>query len=280
MRSYIIAWLLITGFLGFEYWALSSAPHWSFFLFLQTKGWLSPNVKFNIIPGRNLSLWLGWIGISLMVLMNVYSLRKRFRFTHNWGKLSLYLNFHIFCGLMGPTLIFFHCGLKVRGLVGISFWSMIVSLTSGIIGRYLYAQLSSQRDDLERGATKAADRMDYLIERAKFKWSKEMRGASIARMLKHVGAREKFVNPFMALGSTLLGDARLLFSEVPVPAGYPAQAKAALTLYAIKKRSAFNLAPFEKLMGYWHAFHFPFAVFMYLAAIIHIISSLIFLGSG
>jgi hypothetical protein len=36
------------------------------------------------------------------------------------------------------------------------------------------------------------------------------------------------------------------------------------------------LEPFRKMLGYWHSFHLPFALFMYIAAIIHIISALTF----
>ena len=36
------------------------------------------------------------------------------------------------------------------GLVAISFWSMVVSATSGIIGRYFYVQLLSKKSDVHR----------------------------------------------------------------------------------------------------------------------------------
>lgn len=260
---------------------MSSSPQISVFLTLQKMGFFSPTVKFNTAPGRTVSLWLGWIGFSLMVMMNIYSMRKRFDFMQGMGRLSAYLNFHIFCGLMGPTLIFFHCGLKVRGLVAISFWSMIISLASGIVGRYFFVQLSSKKDVYESAARKALERLDYLLQKRNYTWSPNEKDMLLTSSLAHVGGftSDSVLNSFSVFWKTLVGDLRLLFSDIPVAPGFPQQAKAALTVYAMNKRRASTIAPFERLMGYWHTFHFPFAVFMYLAAIVHIVSSLIFLGS-
>lgn len=280
MRNYITLWILLTLALGFEYWALNQNQNLSLFLTLQKSGFIPADVKINTTPGRAVSLWLGWIGFGLMVMMNVYSLRKRFEFMKNLGKLSHWLNFHVFCGILGPTLIFFHCGLKVRGLVGISFWSMVISLSSGIIGRYFFVQLSAQRNDFELAAQAALVRLNKTLENLKINIEPPKKEKILKLSLAHVGAdlNNEIRGPLSTLFSTLEGDLRLLFSDVPVPKTWPVTAKILVLRYAISKRKAQSLGPFEKLMGYWHAFHFPFAVFMYLAAIVHIISSLVFLS--
>jgi hypothetical protein len=46
--------------------------------------------------------------------------------------------------------------------------------------------------------------------------------------------------------------------------------------YAKVVRQISFLEPFRRFMGYWHTFHLPFAIFMYVIAIIHIITALIF----
>ena len=119
LRRYVILWLLFCGFLTYEYAALNGAPFPS-----QIKNWAAQQVPpFNTSPdpGRPLSLLLGWAGLILMLMMNVYSLRKRTSFMQGRGKLSAFLDFHVFCGLLGPTFIVFHSNFKVRGLVAISF---------------------------------------------------------------------------------------------------------------------------------------------------------------
>ncbi len=282
MKIYIRIWLLLTVLLGFEYWALNYQQNLSILLMLQKLNWISPKIKFNTTPGRTISLWAGWIGFGLMVLMNVYSLRKRFEFMHKLGKLSNWLNFHIFCGLLGPTLIFFHSGLKVRGLVGISFWSMVVSLSSGIIGKYFFTQLSAQRSDFDKISTAALTSLNESFQRRKIEVDENLKTKVLNANLLFSGASltTKTIDPLTAFLSSFAGDFRLRFFDMPIPKDWPLSAKSYISRYSLSKRKAQFLGPFEKLMGYWHAFHFPFAVFMYVAAVIHIVSSLIFLSSG
>lgn len=282
MRIYLYIWLFLTFIISFEYWALNQNQNLSLLILLQKVAILTPGLKLNTQPGRLISLWLGWIGFSLMVIMNVYSLRKRFHFMKNLGRLSKWLNFHIFCGILGPTLILFHCGLKVRGLVGISFWSMVVSFSSGIIGRYFFVQLSSHRSDFEKEAQRALEGLNKTLEKFAIVTEPAKKERILTLNLVRVGGhasqtKESLLSSFY---SSFTGDLRILFSSPPIPKTWPPKARAYVMRYAMSTRKAHSLQSFEKLMGYWHAFHFPFAVFMYIAAIIHIFSSLIFLGNS
>lgn len=57
-------------------------------------------------------------------------------------------------GLFGPILITYHTTYKLGGIVAVSFWSMVVVMVSGIIGRYIYVQIpvgiSNYEEDLKR----------------------------------------------------------------------------------------------------------------------------------
>ena len=79
----------------------------------------------------------------MLVLLLAYSLRKRVRWLQPLGALGKWLSAHVFLGLMGPLLITFHSGFKVGGRVSISYWSMIITMVSGIFGRYIYVQIPS-----------------------------------------------------------------------------------------------------------------------------------------
>ena len=275
-------WILLTALLGFEYWALTYNQNLSLLLTLQRFNILDPKLKFSTAPGRVISLWVGWIGYGLMLLMNVYSMRKRFEFMNNLGKLSYWLNFHIFCGLLGPTLIFFHSGLKVRCLVGISFWSMVVSLSSGIIGKYFFTQLSAQKSDFDKISSAALNSLNESFQRRKMQVDEKFKVSVLNANLSFSGAvlTNKTIDPISAFFYSFAGDFRMRFFVMPIPKEWPLSAKSYISRYSLNKRKAQFLGPFEKLMGYWHAFHFPFAVFMHIAAIIHIVSSLIFLGNS
>lgn len=282
MRIYLYIWLFITLLISFEYWALNQNQNLSLLILLQKVAIIKPGIKLNTQPGRLISLWLGWMGFSLMVIMNLYSLRKRTHYMKNLGRLSKWLNFHIFCGILGPTLILFHCGLKVRGLVGISFWSMVVSFSSGIIGRYFFVQLSYHRTDFEKEAQRALEYLNKTLEKYKIITDPAKKERILHLNLVRVGGHisQTKENIILSFFSSLSGDIRVLFSSPPMPKTWPPKARACVVQYAMSTRKAHSLHSFEKLMGYWHAFHFPFAVFMYIAAIIHIFSSLIFLGNS
>lgn len=280
MRIYIYLWTIITIFIGFEYWTINQHPHLSLIVLLQRVGIISPYITLSTQPGRWLSLWLGWLGMGFMIIMNIYSLRKRLDFMKNLGRLSHWLNFHIFCGILGPTLIFFHCGLKVRGLVAISFWSMIISFSSGIIGRYIFVQISTQKKELSQRAASSLEKLNTILEKSRTSVDPEKKQRILKSNLLRVGGHESQINKglLIAFFSALQGDLRILLTSPPIPKHWPHIAKSYVLQYSLDTRKSYTLENFETMMGYWHTFHFPFAIFMYIAAVIHIISSLIFLG--
>lgn len=274
MRIYLLVWFLISIFLGFEFWALNTHPELSLLLAAQSKGLFE--LKISPDPGRPLSLILGWTGLSLMLVMNLYSLRKRVQFMNGRGRMSDWLNFHVFCGLLGPTFILFHSNFKVRGLVAISFWSMIVSFSSGIIGRYFYIQLVGKKVEYEKIAEQWLEKLKFSIEKINVVFDEKVAATYISEALILAGARADVRSPAHALWLSFVGDLRLAIQAPKTAKEWPAVSSEALKQHALNKRRAQFLLSFQKLMGYWHTFHFPFAVFMYLAAIIHVAAALVF----
>lgn len=280
MRVYILVLIVFTAVLGFEYWNLTKHPEASFFIQAQKAGWISAKEKISTKPGEFVSFWLGWAGIAVMLLMNVYSIRKRAGFLSGAGSLKAYMDFHIFCGLLGPLFILFHCSLKARGVVAISFWSMIISFSSGLIGRYFYLQLVRQRTDFEKNSADWLRRLRRVLEKAKLTPPEEEIQNAVRSALSLAGATGSMTNPIGIMISSILSDLKMVIADPATPNSWPVSTKYCLKEFAVNTRRARTLEPFQKLMGYWHAFHFPFAIFMYIAAAIHIISSLIFLKAS
>ena len=84
---------------------------------------------------------LGITGVSLMILMHLYTLRKKVRWASRLGSITAWLEFHIFCGVLGPVLITLHTSFKFNGLISVAYWSMMIVLLSGFVGRYLYVRI-------------------------------------------------------------------------------------------------------------------------------------------
>jgi hypothetical protein len=277
-KDVVFIWIIFLAFLSYEYYGLNFNESLSVLKKLQALGYISPAYQINKEPGRQLSLFLGWAGLGLMIIMNVYSLRKRLSWLSQSGKLTSWLNFHILCGLVGPTFIIFHCNFKVRGIVGISFWSMVISFSSGLIGRYFYVQMLQAKKEFEGEAEKRLAKIGRMLERMKLPFTPEDKELYSMKALKLVGAPldEIPYNPLKALAYSMIGDIRMIFTEPEIGPQWPSATKVVLKDYAINKRRSALLAPFQRLMGYWHAFHFPFAVFMYVAAVIHVTAALLF----
>jgi hypothetical protein len=92
---------------------------------------------------------LGILGFILMILTEVlYSFRKRST-RARWGKMSDWLEFHIFTGLVGPFLVLLHSSWKFQGLAGAVMLMTILIVVSGIIGRYIYTAIPHTADGSE-----------------------------------------------------------------------------------------------------------------------------------
>jgi len=59
-------------------------------------------------PGGYFGHGLGIIGSAMLLILFIYSLRKRVKYFRKWGTLGTWLNYHIFLGIAGPILITFH----------------------------------------------------------------------------------------------------------------------------------------------------------------------------
>ena len=231
-------------------------------------GWPSP------APGRPLSIKLGWAGFIIMLLTNLYIFRKRVSFFQKKGALSDWLNFHIFCGLLGPTFILFHSNFRARGIVAISFWSMMISVSSGVVGRYFYVQVSKLKSDF----LKEAENFNaQLLKLAASNNVSEPEYFTARRdTLVLAGADNYSANPFVAFFRSSLGDIRLMLKHIPSPPALGDEGKHLLKNYALATRKANTVDSFNYLMGYWHTFHMPFGFFMYFTAIFHVVAALMF----
>jgi hypothetical protein len=94
---------------------------------------------------------LGIVGFILMLMTEtLYSLRKRSRTrVARWGRMSDWLQFHIFTGIVGPYMVLLHSSWKFNGLAGATMLLTIVIVISGFIGRYIYTRIPRTLDGIE-----------------------------------------------------------------------------------------------------------------------------------
>lgn len=91
---------------------------------------------------------LGILGFILMLMTEtLYSLRKRSR-SARWGRMSSWLEFHIFTGLVGPFMVLLHTSWKFNGLAGIATLFTVIIVISGFVGRYIYTRVPRTTDGM------------------------------------------------------------------------------------------------------------------------------------
>jgi hypothetical protein len=89
---------------------------------------------------------LGVMGFGLMLATEtLYTLRKR-SLRRSWGRMSDWLRFHIFTGIVGPYLVLLHSAWSFNGLAGLVLLLTALVVASGFFGRYIYTAVPRTAD--------------------------------------------------------------------------------------------------------------------------------------
>ena len=137
--GYMLAIALIVGLAvyGSNYYSLSSAERP-----------FSPKHAL-LKPSGRVGVNLGFTGLAMFLGIFVYPLRKHWLWLSKQGSSRHWLDNHILLGLTAPFIIAFHASFKFRGFAGMAFWIMVAVSLSGVVGRYLYAQIPRRLNSAE-----------------------------------------------------------------------------------------------------------------------------------
>ncbi len=241
-------------------------------------------------PSGTIGHGLGIVGSSLLTLGVVsYFIRKRVRWLEMAGKLSTWLQVHIFLCTLGPALVLFHTTFKFGGIVSIAFWSMSIVVVSGVFGRYLYGRipktLQGQFRSLGSIRTQEAELLARFEE--EFGLSQER-----ARALISTGDRPRARGFLHAMILALRHDltrrsrrqkiAKLLgraLEETDIHQRVKPAHDSILQLVESRlqlEQQIVLLEPFQRVFGYWHLLHLPLAGVMFLVMTVHVAVSIVF----
>lgn len=228
-------------------------------------------------PSGTFSHGLGIIGGSMITLgVALYSSRKRIRALWNLGKLSSWLEFHIFLCLVGPILVIYHTTFKAGGIAAISLWTMLSVAASGVVGRFLYVLIPRNIKGGELTAQQINEEFDRL--------ESILRQSELGtKLLRDIDSHFASVKRPETLRETLAAYFRLTRSKRKVrravrklvaesnlpPATAKSLYKAASSRASLIQRSVILLQA-EKLFYYWHAIHLPFSVIMFITLAVHV----------
>jgi len=127
---------------------------------------LSPKHEY-LKPSGTIGLRLGMFGFLLFLFIYLYPLRKKWAWLGRQGSSRRWLDFHVLLGLLAPVVITFHSSFKFSGIAGIAYWIMIVVALSGVVGRYIYAQIPRSLNSAELSFQEAQEQSSRIAAQLK-----------------------------------------------------------------------------------------------------------------
>lgn len=252
-------------------------------------------------PSGTIGLNLGILGTVLFFIIFLYALRKVIPWLGRMGTARHWMDFHVVAGLSAPVIIAFHASFKFHGIAGVAFWIMVAVAMSGVVGRYLYAQiprsLSAAEGSLSELEGNERELAEALIGQSLYSAGQLNRALRIPTR-EHIG----HISPLRAVGAMLAMDIQMPFRVARLrraPCGFTSMILSAGGLLgtgnqeiervvrlvrqkaSLSKRVVF-LDQTQRVFHLWHVIHRPFSYAFAVLALLHIavVMGLGFAGLG
>ena len=237
-------------------------------------------------PSGVVGINLGLLGVLMLCGIFLYPLRKRWAWLQKQGNSKHWLDHHVVLGIAAPVCIAFHSSFKFRGLAGIAFWVMLAVALSGLIGRYLYAQIPRHV---------AAAESSLRVFQAVLERQKIIPQADLRRLF-HLPAPNQVPrwSALAALGYMVMSDLarpfRVARLRIRVMGIEPAlrsfggmlpknpQLEGVIGLarkQALLSRRVIFLSHAQRVFKLWHVVHKPFSYAFAVLALVHIVVAML-----
>jgi hypothetical protein len=247
--------------------------------------------KYDLLkPGGTIGLKLGVIGTVLFFIIFLYAFRKVIPWLGRFGTARHWMDFHVIAGITAPIVIAFHASFKFNGIAGFAFWIMLAVALSGIVGRYLYAQIPRSLaaaelslNELHQGEEKLSE---ALLEQSMYS-AEQIEKAMDVPSADHI----RRIGLVRAIGEMIALDIGLRFriaglrrasctfaGKILSVAGLfsSGDAETEHIVQLVKQKASLSkrvlfLSHTQKLFHLWHVIHRPFSYAFAVLAVIHIV---------
>jgi hypothetical protein len=241
-----------------------------------------------LAPSAPVGRWLGIIGTLMMTSILLYPLRKKIRWLEKAGNIRLWLSLHIFMGLTGPVLITFHTGFKMGGIVSIAYWSMVITVLSGVFGRYIYVQIP--RDTSGERLSKVhigteAERLESQLAHCLAAYPTLFSLAGVLLQGQAGVAEER-----QGIAASLVQDIgrplklwslrRSMRKQAGLDRRRANEISRLVQRRSVLLRRLGLIDTMEKIFHHWHVLHRPFVWIMFIVVVLHIGVALLFGYAG
>ena len=242
-------------------------------------GWIGIE-DLDLTPAEGIGYGLGVAGMTGVILLLAYSIRKRVRSLRHLGQLRNWFEAHLILGLLAPVAILYHANFRVESTnAAIALSCMLVVAGSGIGGRFLYGRMHRGLAGELRSVTgmqrAARDRLRpawTLIEP-----HPEITGLITRFETRSAGLTAGLIRTLPAL--TLRFRAHRLRHGLTRAlrrhgASGPdlSTADRAIAACLVELCRAGELRLFTQLFALWHAIHVPLTVILVVSAVVHVVA--------
>jgi hypothetical protein len=234
-------------------------------------------------PSGPVGQGFGVVGGLFCLLTLLYPLRKRWRRLENYGTPRTWFLFHVYFGIAGPLLATLHTTFKFGGLASICYWSMILVMVSGFIGRFLFAQLPRNQRGLVlslREINEEIRTIQHALQAAGLRDEMNLLAYANRRNLKHTKSDKIGWGQLFRLWTARRRNLRWWNQQIQKRGLPPASAQHILPLVSRKlllESSLVTLDLTTRAFSHWHTLHLPFTFLMFATLVIHV-GLAVFLG--
>lgn len=266
--------------------------HFFFFIsvtILLVWGWLSRDESY-LSPENGLGYYFGIIGGSLMLLLALYSFRKKFRFMRHWGPVRYWFSSHMLMGVMGPVFILFHANFSFGSTNStLALLAMLIVAGSGLIGRYFYKKihygLYGRHASLAELKEMVKLNKGRIGKNLKLRSQTAQRLSSFERLsLQNTGIILSILRlPFVTLLSHLIyfrvaRELKIILKRYKARKAMDRDtyrtarkmAKKQLKAYISSVSQLSGFTAYVKLFSIWHHLHLPLFIILILTGIVHV----------
>lgn len=243
--------------------------------------------------GDRAGYWLGVAGVTAMLLLFGYPMRKRLRFMRGWGKAKWWFWAHMTLGIAGPLLILLHSTFRIGSVnAAVALYSMVIVALSGVVGRFLklrvHAGLHGEVSSLQELQRRAGFMQDDVRSRLHFAPRVEERLLAFEQYALHDAQgpsrtwRQLLVLPWrqavtlasceLELNRALrrIASRRALAAEDIARRERHARRLVRRYLMAVMRVAQYSA--YERVFALWHVAHVPFVYLLVASATVHVVA--------
>ena len=228
------------------------------------------------IPDRGIGYMLGIIGGVMVLLMLVFSVKKRYPRTPWLGSTKLWFRAHMIMGVLAPSVILYHANFSFGSLNStVALICMLLVAASGLVGRYFYTKVHKGLYGKRKTLVELRDDMADAKNKLNFspKLLKRLDEYEQRVMASNTGLGSSISSHFMInteFNTFIKGLKKRVATELCDGKSDVKRLNRVIDQYKRKLQRVSGFQMYERLFSLWHVVHIPFFLMLILSGVVHV----------